>query len=116
MSTVTAVSPPRRNFALIKLEAGRYLLPSNDGERMFMLTKYEETGNVGNYDAHMKWVPVLGTFWRTESVSMQAFRQWWERNNDLSGSFDLYDLPWDWDAGLLKTRQEAINAAMEAYL
>jgi hypothetical protein len=91
---MSATTEIRRKYALTKIKRGDYLLPSNDGRTIWRLCAYEDGIEQGlDHD--------LGTVW--------GVWKW-------TGSGTTVD-PEDWGAwemweGSLRTRAEAIQAAL----
>lgn len=93
-----------RRFALRRIGAGDYLLPSNDGRTLWRLQRYEDGPSYGLDD----WSRDR-TFWRTlrwpESIS---------RGTKLD-QFDISNLGrWREVADLLSTRRAAIEIALRS--
>lgn len=77
---------PTRKYAMTKLSAGDYLLPSNDGTRLLRITRSEKEG----------WDVFL-----------------WAHRLDLGGHVDPDDWSaWDCIAQWLPSRNEAIREAL----
>lgn len=101
---------PQRKYRMIRLSAGDYLLPGNDGETIFRIAKYVEDGTLETGDGET----ITGEFWA-------AWR--WPRPRTALAREDYgyghgYDPLEDWDAWHMiedqfRTRQEAIDAALE---
>lgn len=86
---------------MIRLAAGDYLLPGNDGETIFRIAKYVEDGSLDG---------VEGEFW--------AAWRWPKPKNTLRGDAYGYDPLEAWEdwyqiEDQFRTRQEAIDAALE---
>ena len=91
---------PERKYRMIRLSAGDYLLPGNDGETIFRIAKYVEDG--------ISLEGVEGDFW--------AAWRWPKPKSALRDDYG-YDPLEDWDAWYViedqfPTRQAAINAAL----
>lgn len=105
------MSATERKYALTRLNAGDYLLPSNDGTTLLRVSSYVEDGSGGNYIAG-KWTPVVGTFWncyRFIGTMTEAERI----------LIDDPDTLLDWDEWReiecgLRTRKEAIQSGLAA--
>lgn len=94
-----------RKYALTRIKAGDYLLPSNDGATLFRLATYEEDGS-GEFSSDGKtWRVLRGTFWAVYRRPMPALDQ---ATADLLEWSDA----WEWIAGPLDTRQQAIGEAL----
>ena len=95
-----------RKWQMVRVRAGDYLLPSNSADSIWRIFSYREDGS-----AEMGGKPVVGTFWGTAYYSY--------RHRNLPSQEDLEDeylLDWErWvtTSQLLKTRQEAIDYALE---
>lgn len=94
-----------RKYALVKIKSGDWLLPGNDGKTLWRLATYVD-GPVNGLD-----IPRDREFW---SVSKWDESYDWERivNDPMRGD------PLDWDywegyAGLIETRADAIQRALE---
>lgn len=93
-----------RKYQMIRLSAGDYLLPGNDGETIFRLTKYEDGPSFGLMDMAKD-----REFWRT--------MRWPKPRALLKGDQYGYDPLDDFDAWVgigdgYDTRQEAIDRAL----
>lgn len=91
-----------RKYRMIRLSAGDYLLPGNDGETIFRIAKYVEDG--------ISLEGVKGEFWA-------AWRWPKPKATLLRDPVYGYNPTEDWDAWYqiedqFKTRQEAIDAAL----
>jgi len=89
---------PRRKYALTRIKAGDYLLPSNDRSVIWRIVRYTEDGSAA-YDDGTK---LVGEFWR--------LCKYVGRNNRID--------PDAWDDShevtcLLKSRDAAIKEAMK---
>jgi hypothetical protein len=93
---------PERKYRMIRLSAGDYLLPGNDGETIFRVAKYDEDGSIEG---------VTGEYW--------AVYRWPKPKNTLRERMPWGESPWDaWEewhliADLFSTRQDAIDAALD---
>lgn len=91
---------PERKYALTKIAAGDYLLPSNDGKTMWRITTYTE-GPSSGIDAWPRDKQVWG-IWK------------WMGPVGLGSAVDTEDWSrWDFFDGLNDTRQAAIDAALK---
>lgn len=52
-----------RKYAMTRIEAGDYLLLSNDASALWRICSYHEDGSAGNFDGNGKFVPLVGMFW-----------------------------------------------------
>lgn len=95
-----------RKYALTRIKAGDYLLPSNDGATLFRLATYEEDGSAEYVTRPgAKARPLVGTFWAVYRRPMPPLDQ---ATADLLEWSDA----WEWIAGPLDTRQQAIDEAL----
>jgi hypothetical protein len=92
-----------RKYAMTKLEAGDYLLPSNDGETIFRIHRYVDGPSFGLLD------------WPRDKELWGAYR--WEprRKGEMPETAEDLD---DWDlwgtvATTCETRKAAIDAALD---
>lgn len=98
---------PRR-YQMTRVAAGDYLLPSNDARTLWRITSYVEDGSLMEVRANGTERPVRGTFWST------WYRDMPEPDTDVESL-----LQWGWDGGwreyvsMLRTRQEAIEEALQ---
>jgi hypothetical protein len=93
---------PDRKYRMIRLSAGDYLLPGNDGETLFRIAKYVEDGSLETYGGDT----ITGEFWAA-----------WYWPRPLVAFRHAYDPMAEWDAwhqieDKFKTRQDAIAAAL----
>lgn len=94
-------STMERKWQMTRLWPGQYLLPSNDRQTLWKITRYEERdGTLTRGDGSV----VNDDFWRLERCTYQldTFRP---------EHYDLQDA-WREVACMLPTRQAAINEAM----
>lgn len=91
---------PDRKYVLTKVASGDYLLPSNDGTRMWRIVRYTDMVASGNGKR-----PTPRDFWA-------AWR--WRKHVHPTAEFpDLEDWSeWEEMDSLLATRKEAIDAAL----
>lgn len=83
-----------RKYALIRIEAGDYLLPSNDGKVLWRIMRGEEDDGTGRFYSVWqvwRWVHSPAT---TRACDLGDWEQW-----EMADSFS-------------RTRQNAINNAM----
>lgn len=93
-----------RKWQMIRLGAGDYLLPSNDGQTWWRFNKYEERdGSLTRGDGSV----VNGDYWR--------LLRWSRAAHDLTlDALDLEaDYLWTEVACMMPTRQAAIDYALE---
>lgn len=93
-----------RKYALTRIGKGDYLLPSNDGTRLWRIYSYEEDGSAEWSDG----TKIKGTFWACARhvdplPSIRHTVDWLDWTNDWE--------PW---AMIQRTRQDAIAEALRA--
>lgn len=96
-----------RKYQMIRLGAGDYLLPSNDAQTLWRIYSYQEDGSLWHSEYGKPDKQVVGMFW--------AVAKWNRGFPEVMAFFDREFLEWDnWDfcAGPLLTRREAIGEAM----
>ena len=90
-----------RKYALTRIEAGDYLLPSNDGRTLWRLSTYADGPSYG-----------LVVDWKAD----RKFWGVWKFDGYFDGSFypeDMLDWErWEMMDGSCATRQEAVKAAL----
>lgn len=92
-------STVERKYALIRIQAGDYLLPGNDGKMMFRIASYTD-GPTNGLD-----IPRDRKFW--------GCWEWAERPEMLRTVDDPTDWGhWEQIEGLCETRQQAIDSAL----
>lgn len=93
-----------RRYAMTKVGAGDYLLPSNDGLTLWRLQRYTEDGSLQQRIGD-EWTPVKGTrFWRLLRLTTRM---------DLLSIVDPDDeTSWVEVESLLRSRTDAIEAAL----
>ncbi len=97
----------QRKYALTRLSAGDYIFPSNGGTRLWRVYTYEEDGSLYRGERQVK-----GTFWaaaRFEGTVAQAERLF-AADPDEFLSWSM----WEFWAGPLRSRAEAIAEALRA--
>jgi hypothetical protein len=83
---------PERKYALTRISAGDYILPSNDGKTIWRIIRGDEDDGTGR----------VYTVWQV-----------WRYTAPLTGPVDPEDWSlWALDESFCRTRQEAIGAAM----
>ena len=87
-----------RKFAMRRLKAGDYLLPSNDGRTIWRIATYHEDGSAQRNDG----TAVTGTFWGVWRYVGRG-----TVDPDEWNDFDMFD-------GSLKSRAEAVETALSA--
>lgn len=89
-----------RKYTMTRLEAGDYLLPSNDGATIWRLSRYEDGPTHGI--AEMKRDRMFWGVWRWDGIGPRP-----------TSVEDLEDWSlWRHEAAHLESRDEAINEAM----
>jgi hypothetical protein len=90
-----------RRYALTRVRAGDYLLPSNDGKTIWRIKAYDEDGSA-QYQDERGWHPILGHFW--------AVWRYVGRSVERLDPDDWTD--WEqWDSSY-RTRAEAVRCAL----
>lgn len=104
-------TPTERTYAMIRVRAGLYLLPSNDAQTIFRLSSYEEHGDGQWQDDDGRWHEIRGTFWEVARMPMTTMER---LTNDPSTDDDsiLYSDEWESSCAGLRTRREAIEEAL----
>ena len=93
-------SAPERKWAMVRIGAGDYLLPSNDGATLWRIYRYEDADNAG--PLRMFWAAA-----RYDGTMAEAERLMnWDPHEFLSW------IRWSSWHTLLATRKEAIAAAV----
>lgn len=97
-----------RKYAMTRVRAGDYLLPSNDGKTLWRIASYHEDGSAEWQDERGQWHKVVGTFWQTAKYRHGVPRV---------GLLDEDFLDWNewhtWETNL-RTRKEAVEAALRS--
>jgi hypothetical protein len=97
-----------RKYQLTRIREGDYIVPSNDGETLWRISKYEETG-LGEYlDA--KWKPrkIAGWFWQTAKFHMSVPAMQERFGDDLPNDFLDWDRWEHWSSGFTR-RKDAVE-------
>jgi hypothetical protein len=95
---MTAPSSTERKYQMVRIKAGDYLLPSNDGRTLWRIYRYHEGPDSGVIDP--------GTYWacaRYDGTLEQA-----ANDDELDYAWDRWVTTECW----MKTRAEAIEAAL----
>lgn len=92
-----------RRYVITKLDAGDYLLPSNDGNVLWRIRQYEDGPSYGLED----W-PTDKVLWGLWKCTLPKAR--WERGNVDPDDGDH----WDFWEGTYTTRKAAIDGALKA--
>lgn len=97
-----------RRYALIRVETGVYLLPSNDRKTLWRITSYTEEGDGWWELPDGKAKQIKGTFWQTARRPMPT-------QDELNDDDFLWDYDkWEWWSSVCPTRREAIEDALRA--
>jgi hypothetical protein len=92
-----------RKYAMVRLGAGDYLLPSNDAQTMWRISKYWEDGSLESHDGKV----IKGEFWQASSLTTEQFNQQVE-----GGLYAFDDMPWVIQMSLGRTRSECVDWAL----
>lgn len=104
-----------RVYAMVRVRAGVYLLPSNDGRTLYRLSSYVEDGSAKVDDGRGGWKPITGTFWEVarNRVPLPEIEP-----HMIGGAFDDGE-DWLWNRDLwlevesgLDRRADAIDEAL----
>lgn len=92
-----------RQYAMTRVKAGDYLLPSNDALTLWRIYQYEEEGTL-EYDDGTK---LVGTFWACARRPMP---------HEGTPMIDVVEWSEDWQhwAGPFKSRKEALEDALRS--
>jgi hypothetical protein len=97
-----SAEPIERHYTMVRVRAGDYLLPSNDGKTIWRIKAYDEDGSAEYGDG----TKVYGRFWGI-----------WKYIGRDATHLDPYE--WDrwaqWDSGY-NTRAEAVQRALRVAL
>lgn len=92
-----------RKYAMTRIRKGDYLWPSNDRSVIWRIRQYTEDGSAEVWTNDGKTRRLLGTYW--------AIHRYTGRDHDAIDTEEWSE--WEtWDS-LLKTREQAIEAAMK---
>lgn len=94
-----------RKFALVRVEAGDYLLPSNDEQTIWRVARYWEDGSLEWTDTQGRTRQVIGWRWQIWRRPMP------DRERDLPDDFFEWE-DWTLAAGPFETRGDAIEDAL----
>jgi hypothetical protein len=99
----------QRRYRMVKVAAGDWLLPGNDGRTLWRVYRYREEGDAyWTYDLD---TPILGDFWAiaryerpigdldADEVFMEDFLDWGK---------------WETWRSVLRSRRDAVDAALKA--
>ena len=110
------MSAVERRWAMIRVRAGDYLLPSNDKTTLWRLATYEEHGDAEWQDGDGRWHKIRGTFW-----AVYRYEHGRRSFPDLDAPEWTGDDFLDWDRWVchetsLATRAAAIDSVLRAAL
>ena len=97
-----------RKYAMTRMR-GAWLLPSNDGQTLWRISRYREDGSAEWHQGQ----PILGTFWQTAKRPMPTPDEI-ERFDGTEDEFLWWDDAWEFHSDLHKTRADAIRQALLA--
>lgn len=98
--------PIERRYALIRVEPGVYLLPSNDARTLWRISAYTEDGSGA-------WERPDGTLRTIRGRYWQTARRPFPSEAEIE-TLDLWDDRWDFYSHLCPTRRAAIEDALGA--
>src|SRR5262245_5231441 len=100
-----------RKYAMIRVRAGLYLLPSNDLQTIWRLSSYEEHGDAQWQDDSGQWHTIRGTVWEVARMSLATMQRLaddpYTSDDDL-----LWSDEWASSESCLPSRKAAIKAAL----
>lgn len=101
-----------RRYQMTRVRAGDYLLPSNDGARLWRLSSYEENGSLEESDGEGGYRKVVGTFWSAWYFpgTLDEAQALLDRDADEFLDFTRWR---EWET-LLPTRKAALDSALSA--
>ena len=91
---------------MTRMGAGNYLLPSNDGQTLWRIYSYYEEGSLSYELPGVGYRGVRGTFW---ACARRPMPDKWFSYEELS-EWD----EWEFWAGPLRSRREAIDEALRS--
>lgn len=101
----------QRRYALTRVRAGDYIVPSNDGTQLWRISSYDETGLGERLDSNGKWHPITGTFWQTAKFELTVEQMHARWGDDLPDDFLDWDR-WQFWAGGYRSRRDALADAL----
>lgn len=102
---------PERVYAMIRLRAGDWMLPSNDGQTMYRLSSYVEDGSAWYEDEHGREHKIVGTFWNVSRMTMTKLQALVE--SPVTDDEDILDWDeWETESSGHPSRKAAIEAAL----
>jgi hypothetical protein len=100
-----------RKYAMIRLRAGDYLLPSNDLTTMYRVSSYEEDGSLKYVGKDGKWHKDTGTYWGVVQMTMSKLEAL--ANSSVTDDEDILDWnEWESYGSGYGSRKAAIEDAL----
>ena len=100
-----------RNYAMIRVGAGDWMLPSNDAQTMWRLAAYEEDGSAWRTDEQGREHQIVGRFWSVYRMTMSKLQAL--VNSPVTDDEDILDFSeWEHWAGGFGSRKAAIEEAL----
>jgi hypothetical protein len=99
----------QRKYQMTRIEAGDYLVPSNDSTELWRFTRYEEDGSLADDDGGNK---VVGMFWRAGRFNGTLDQAQALMNRDPDEFLDWSR--WFEQDSLLPSRKAAIEVMLRA--
>lgn len=106
-------TPTERVYAMIRVRAGLWLLPSNDGQTIWRLSSYEEHGDAQWQGEDGRWHEIKGTFWEVARMPMETMQKLVD-DRFTDDDAILYSEEWSSYSSCLPTRKAAIEEALSA--
>lgn len=97
-----------RKYQMTRMGAGDYLLPSNDGQTLWRIYRYEEYGSLSYAKPGGGYTEVRGWFW---ACARRPMPKEWLSFEELR---DWSDIEWEFYSGPLSSRREAIEETLGA--
>lgn len=96
-----------RRYRMVRVAAGDYILPSNDGRTLWRIATYVERGDAAWVDADGNEHAIVGTFWASWKYDRPFHNQGeWTDPDFLEWHNWLH-----WE-GPFNTRREAVDSAL----
>lgn len=92
---------PERRYAMTRVAAGDWVLPSNDGRTLYRIKSYEEDGSAQWRDSRGRERPVRGKWWGVLRYT-----------GPTGGFIELDGDLWEWFDHGYPTRSAAVDAAL----